>query len=110
MAERPRVVFEPLGPQRDRAAFESSEAALDGYLRRQATQDIRRGTARVFVAIDPAQDLLVGYYRLSAASCLRDDLPEPLARQTPALAIRFPRRFWVVSPWIGAGSAEDSAR
>jgi GNAT superfamily N-acetyltransferase len=83
MAELPPVVFEPLGPRHDRASFESGEPALDDYLRRQATQDIRRDTARVFVALVPTQDLLVGDYSLSAASFLREDLPQRLAKRLP---------------------------
>jgi GNAT superfamily N-acetyltransferase len=83
MPELPRVVFESLAPRHDRAAFESGEAALDDYLRRQAAQDIRRGIARVFVAVVPPQALLVGYYTLSAASFLREDLPQRLAKRLP---------------------------
>lgn len=83
MAELQGVVFKPLGPQHDRAAFESGEPALDDYLQRQASQDIRRKTARVFVAIDPAQGLVAGYYTLSAASFSRKDLPEPFAKRLP---------------------------
>jgi GNAT superfamily N-acetyltransferase len=83
MGYLPRIVFEPLGPRHDRAAFESGEAALDDYLLRQATQDIRRGTARVFVAVDPAQGVVAGYYSLSAVSFLRENPPERLAKRLP---------------------------
>ncbi len=87
MAELARVVFDPLGSQHDRAAFDSGEPALDDYLRRRASQDIRRGTARVFVGIESGQQLVVGYYSLSAASFLRDDLPQPLAKRLPRYPI-----------------------
>ena len=87
MAELGRVVFEPLTSQHDRAAFESGEPGLDDYLRRHATQDIRRRTARVFVAVEPEHDFVVGYYSLSATSVLRENLPEPLARRLPRYPI-----------------------
>ncbi len=87
MAALGPVVFEPLAPRHHRAAFDSGDPALDDYLRQRATEDVRRRTARVFVAIDPAQDLVVGYYSLSAASFLRENLPEPLARRLPRYPI-----------------------
>lgn len=82
MDEAPQVI-EPLGSQHDRAAFSCGEPALDAYLQRQASQDIRRRVAQVFVAIGDAPAKIAGYYRLSAASFEKDELPPALAKRLP---------------------------
>ena len=77
------VIFEPLAAHHDRSSFSCGDASLDGYLRRQASQDVRRRITRVFVAVDPSNDRLAGYYSLSAASFYREELPENLAKRLP---------------------------
>jgi GNAT superfamily N-acetyltransferase len=83
MAAAAEVAFEPLGAGHDRSAFACGEPALDDYLRRRATQDVRRRVARAFVAVDRASGVLAGYYTLSAASFSRQQLPEAVARHLP---------------------------
>lgn len=65
-------------------AFSCGQPALDDYIRRYASQDIKRDLARVFVA-SPANDLgcLAGFFTLSAGSVNCSDLPEKLARKLP---------------------------
>jgi ribosomal protein S18 acetylase RimI-like enzyme len=75
--------FGPLGPEHDRSAFSCGEPVLDDYLRHQASQNVRRRIARVFVAVDRTSGLLAGYYTLSAASFARRQLPEALAKRLP---------------------------
>ena len=77
------VAFEPLGAEHDRSAFTCGEPALDDYLRRRATQDVRRRVARAFVAVDRVSGMLAGYYTLSAASFSRQQLPEADAKRLP---------------------------
>jgi GNAT superfamily N-acetyltransferase len=83
MATKAEVVFEPLGPERDRSAFSCGEPVLDDYLRRRAAQDVRRKVARAFVAVDRATGGIAGYYTLSAASFSRQQLPEAVAKRLP---------------------------
>ena len=83
MAAAAEIVFEPLGHEHNRSAFSCGEPALDDYLRRRATQDIRRRVARAFVALDQATGAIAGYYTLSAASFSRQQLPEAVARHLP---------------------------
>ena len=45
----------PLAASHDRAGFCCGDAALDRYLQRQASQDVRRRISRVFVATTPAE-------------------------------------------------------
>lgn len=76
-------LIEPLGPRHDRAAFSCGEAALDGYLRQQASQDVRRRVAQVFVALGDQPQEIAGYYSVSAASFRVADLPADQARRMP---------------------------
>ena len=85
LAIAPRV--EPLGPHHNRAAFTCGEPTLDAYIRRYASQDVRRRIAQVFVAVAGAPESICGYYSLSAASFSREDLPPELARRLPRYPI-----------------------
>lgn len=74
----------PLGPDVDRAAFACGEPALDDYLQRHASQDIKRGVARVFVVCPVGQpQQIAGYYTLSAASVAAQTLPEAWRKKLP---------------------------
>jgi ribosomal protein S18 acetylase RimI-like enzyme len=75
--------IEPLGPHHDRASFSCGEPTLDHYLQRQASQDIRRRVAQVFVLIGDTSALVAGYYSVSAASFERTELPEAQAKKLP---------------------------
>jgi GNAT superfamily N-acetyltransferase len=78
----------PLGPDVDRAAFACGEPALDDYLQRHASQDIKRGVARVFVACPADQPQQIdGYYTLSAASVAAQTLPEASRKKLPRYPI-----------------------
>lgn len=74
----------PLGNVHDRAAFSCGKEPLDRYIRQQATQDIRRGVASVFVAVTPElPERILGFFTLSAASIVPSDLPPETAKQLP---------------------------
>ena len=73
----------PLGTHHDRASFSCGETSLDRYIRRQASQDIRRRVAQVLVASSGLPERVAGYHTLSAARFERDDLPPNLARRLP---------------------------
>jgi len=79
----PSLVIEQLGPQHDRVAFSCGEPALDAYLQRQASQDMRRRVAQVFVAVGDLRERVAGYYSLSAASFEKEVLPTALAKRLP---------------------------
>jgi GNAT superfamily N-acetyltransferase len=72
----------PLDAAHDRRQFESGCEPLDRYLRRQASQDIRRRVAACFVALGQ-QRRIVGYYTLASASIYLEDLPARLSRRLP---------------------------
>ena len=75
--------IEPLDPSHDRASFSSGVEALDRYLQKQATQDIRRRVTACYVAIDLTAIKIAGYYTLAAGGVPLTDLPEPLAKRLP---------------------------
>lgn len=78
------IRIEPLGGVHDRAAFSCGKEPLDRYLRQQATQDIRRGVASVFVAVAPERpEHILGFFTLSAASIVPSDLPPETAKRLP---------------------------
>jgi ribosomal protein S18 acetylase RimI-like enzyme len=81
--DEPPLVIEPLGAHHDRTAFSCGEPALDSYLQRQASQDIRRRVARVFVAVGDVPEKIAGYYSLSATSFEKNELPSALTKRLP---------------------------
>lgn len=81
--DEPALIIEPLGSHHDRTVFSCGEPALDFYLQRQASQDIRRHVAQVFVALGDGPGKIAGYYSLSAASFEKDELPQALAKRLP---------------------------
>lgn len=74
----------PLDAAVDVTTFHCGQSALDEYIRRYASQHVRKNVARVFVA-SPEEDLrrLAGFFTLSAGSVGCADLPESLARRLP---------------------------
>ena len=81
IADKSKYNIEPLG-NHDRAAFSCGNASLDQYLREQASQDIRRGLATVFVitAKDDPKTIL-SYYTLSSRELRLEQLPAEMAKR-----------------------------
>ncbi|WP_119328278.1 GNAT family N-acetyltransferase [Cysteiniphilum halobium] len=58
--------------------------ALDHYIQKQATQDIRRSIGHTFVAtLEKDITVILGYYTLSTLSVDVDSLPDTVARKLP---------------------------
>lgn len=59
--------IEPLDRRRhQRGDFSCGEVSLDTYLRKQASQDVKKRVATVFVLVDEPETVVLGYYTLSA--------------------------------------------
>lgn len=72
----------------DITRFHCGNPPLDEYIRRYASQDLRRNVARVFVAtpeLEPRR--LAGFFTLSAGSVSCAELPESLAKKLPRYPI-----------------------
>lgn len=77
-------VIEPFEKSRhDRAAFSSGQPSLDVYLQKQASQDLKRAVAAVFILRDEGSSQVLGYYTLSAYSIELSQVEEALARRLP---------------------------
>ena len=84
MSAESGLIIEPLRRHHNRDAFGCGIESLDAYLRRQATQDVKRRISRVFIARyseDPAT--IVGYYTLSSLSIDLSALPDETAKKLP---------------------------
>jgi ribosomal protein S18 acetylase RimI-like enzyme len=78
--DKPKFVFEPLGPNHDRAAFSCGSPKLDTYLLTQAGQDRKKNLSVAFI-LTPDSKTIAGYFTLSQYSVKLDDIPEEIARE-----------------------------
>jgi predicted GNAT family N-acyltransferase len=77
---KPKFYFEPLGTNHDRAAFSCGVPPLDKYLQTQASQDMKKSLAAVYV-LTPDGKTIAGFYTLSAYSVGLDKIPEEIAKK-----------------------------
>jgi len=103
--------IEPLGKQHDRQAFTCGVESLDGYLKTQASRDMKRQSTAVFIlssAESPEKipTTILGYFSLSAYALEQDVIPQVARRHLP----RYPMvgatligRLAVASAWRGRG-------
>jgi len=91
----------PLASIHDRASFSCGVSALDTYLQRQASQDLKRNLAAVFILTADGKNV-AGYYTLSAHSILAAELPQDLAKKLP----RFPLPFTLLGRMAVAQSVQ----
>jgi ribosomal protein S18 acetylase RimI-like enzyme len=80
--KKTKFFIEPLAKQHDRTAFSCGVQALDQYLQRQATQDVKKHVAVVFVLTSDGKSI-VGFYTLSQYAIELDVIPEEIARRLP---------------------------
>jgi GNAT superfamily N-acetyltransferase len=73
---------EALGPQHDRAGFQSGVEPLDRYFRVQAGQDARKNMAAPFILILP-DGAIGGYYTLSATAVQLAEFPAQTIKKLP---------------------------
>lgn len=97
--------IEALAGHHDRSRFDSGSEPLDRYLRQQASQDLRRRVARVFVAVPGGSHEIAGFYTLSAGSIERATLPPETARRLPhyPVPVALIGRLAVDRRWSGQG-------
>lgn len=73
--------FEPLDKKKhNRAAFSCEHESLEKYLKEQATQEIKRRAAAVYI-LTPNGRTIAGYYTLSQYAVEADKFPAELIRQ-----------------------------
>lgn len=68
----------------NRGAFDCGVAALNDYLKKQASQHLKRGVCTIFVlADDAAPSRIMGFYTLSNSQLVRSDLDDRAAKRLP---------------------------
>jgi predicted GNAT family N-acyltransferase len=76
-----RFVVEPFDRKRhDRAAFSCEHEALNAYIKQQASQDVKKHVAAVFV-LTPDGRIIAGYYTLSQYAVDSGSVPEETMRR-----------------------------
>lgn len=65
-----------------REEFSCENEILDNYLKKQASQDVKRQLSACFVMVDEENNVK-GYYTLSNASIPRENLPLSIAKKLP---------------------------
>lgn len=78
-----KYAVEPLDRKHDPKAFSCGNDALDRYLREQASQDVRKRVATVFVLTGAHGDAVIGYYSLASSSVDLGEWPEKLKKKLP---------------------------
>ncbi|WP_372755999.1 GNAT family N-acetyltransferase [Labilibaculum sp.] len=66
----------------DRSDFNCGKELLDDYVKKQASQDIKKRLSVCFVLSD-ANDIVKGYYTLSNSSIPQKDIPEKFSKHLP---------------------------
>jgi GNAT superfamily N-acetyltransferase len=73
--------FEPLDKKKhNRAAFSCEHESLERYLKEQATQEVKKRVAAVYV-LAPDGKIVAGYYTLSQYAIESDEFPAELIQQ-----------------------------
>lgn len=72
-----------LDSSHDRNEFDCENEMLNNYLRRQASQDVKRDLSACYVLADE-NDKAIGYYTLSSNSIGRDEFPEDMVKKLPS--------------------------
>ena len=67
----------------DRSHFSCGVESLDNYLKKQATQDINRDIAAIYVLTEEDSNAVQGYYTLSSTIIPLDDLPNAESKKLP---------------------------
>jgi predicted GNAT family N-acyltransferase len=72
----------PLSKTYNKTIFNCGYTLLDDYIKKQAKQDVNRDLSACFVLVDN-ENVVKGYYTLSANSVKREDFPEALIKKLP---------------------------
>lgn len=73
----------PLEKVYDRKGFNCGKPSLNDYIKRQASQDVKKKLSVCFVLLNSNKLTVEGYYTLSNASIPHDHVPERLRKKYP---------------------------
>lgn len=73
-----------LNASHNRESFACGKGSLDDYLKKQASQDVKRGLAVVYIYPDDTNPYIIrGYYSLSNLSIPKDSAPKDIQAKMP---------------------------
>jgi len=76
--------IEPFDPAtHDRTAFSCGTAQIDNFLKRTAKKQQKSKFTRLWVAVLPGQQNVVGYYAINNHGIEGDDLPQEITKNAP---------------------------
>jgi GNAT superfamily N-acetyltransferase len=75
--------IEPLGRDHFRGAFSCGRPPLDDFIRRLVSQYEKRNLGRTYVAVQPGEKSVCGFYTLASGAVAFETLPETSARKLP---------------------------
>jgi len=70
----------------NRSQFDCGNEMLNRYLTQQATQDVRRSLAQIYVLL-ANDNVVIGYYTINASMIEYANLPEPVRKNLPRYPI-----------------------
>lgn len=74
------MIIEPLTSKHDRNSFDCGEPSLNTYLKQYARQNDEKGLGRTYVAVEPGQTRIEGYYTISTGAVTFEQVPEKLPK------------------------------
>ena len=77
-----KLAIQLLDKKHEKSKFDCGFELLNNYIRQQAKQDVNRDLSACFVLADE-DNIVKGYYTLSANSIKRTDFPDELAKKLP---------------------------
>jgi GNAT superfamily N-acetyltransferase len=76
-------IISPLDSSFDKSHFDCDNPQLNDFLRKYASQNLKKGYSLTFVATEPESKVIVGYYSASASSIEFANLPDFLKKGLP---------------------------
>ena len=78
------IIIERLAKSHKRDRFDCGEVSLNEYIRKQASQDVKKNMSAVYVAVVDVNPLeVMGFYTLSATHIIFSHLPNEIAKSLP---------------------------
>ncbi len=75
--------IEALAKHHNRRPFDCGVEELDRYFHTRITQDARKHIAAPFVAVNPQDNSIAGFYTISMSSIITTEFPEEIAGKLP---------------------------
>lgn len=83
----PAWQIERLSRSHDRSGFDCGNGALDDWLKKRVSQYEKRDLARAYVAVNPGNPKVLGYYALSNHRVCYEALPSEQAKGLPHIDV-----------------------